>query len=150
MHTKLLAALAGVTTVAALITAPTAASAKATVDRTGPFTTVVPVAFNEPTPENPDGVRLMLADCDYVQRVEKPNGSSVEAQHCHLTEPFVMFPGSPPDRALTNTSGECTWFSDYFLTTTPRVEPLSGAGPAHGHAHDDDLLVVPGDDHLRC
>lgn len=125
MRTRLLATLAGVTTVTALIASPTVASAKATVDRVGPFTTVVPVAFNDPTSDNPDGVALMFAECDFVQRVEKPDGSSVETQHCQLTEPFFVFPGTPPERALTSTSGECTWFSDYFLTTTPEAEPLA-------------------------
>lgn len=115
MHTKLIAALAGLTTATALIAAPTVASAKATVDRVGPFTTVVPVAFVD---TNPAGVELMFADCDYVQRVQKPDGSSVETQHCQLTEPFVEFPGTPPERALTNTAGECIWFSDYFANTT--------------------------------
>lgn len=117
--------LAGMATATALITSSTAASAEASVERTGPFTTVVPVAFDDPTPDNPDGVRLMFADCDYVQRTENPDGSSVEHQHCQLTEPFVVFPGSPPERALASTSGECTWFSDYFLTTTPEAEPVT-------------------------
>jgi hypothetical protein len=108
-----------------MTSASTVASAKATVDRVGPFTTVVPVAFDEPTPDNPDGVALMFAECDFVQRVEKPDGSSVETQHCQLTEPFSVFPGTPPERALASTSGECTWFSDYFLTITPEAEPLT-------------------------
>ena len=125
MRTRLWATLAAVATAAALIASPTAAFAKTTVDRLGPFTTVVPVAFNDPTPDNPDGVELMFAECDFVQRVVKPDGSSAETQHCQLTEPFFVFPGSPPDRALTNTSGECTWFSDYFLNATPDAEPLT-------------------------
>ena len=92
-----------------------AALAKATVDRVeGPFETVVPVALAD----NPAGVELMFAECDFVQRVEKPDGSSVETQHCQLTEPFVAFPGTPPERAFTNTAGSCVWFSDYFLQTT--------------------------------
>jgi len=49
----------------------------------------------------------------------------VETQHCHLTEPFVVFPGTPPERALTDTAGECTWFSDDYLTTTPDAEPIA-------------------------
>lgn len=92
-----------------------AAHAKASVDRVeGPFTTVVPVAFAE----NPAGVDLMFAECDFVQRVEKPDGSSVETQRCNLTEGFVVFPGMPPESAFTNTAGTCTWFSDYFAQTT--------------------------------
>jgi hypothetical protein len=92
-----------------------AALAKASVDRVeGPFETVVPVALVD----NPAGVELMFAECDFVQRVEKPDGSSVETQQCHLTEPFVVFPGTPPESAFTNTDGSCVWFSDYFLQTT--------------------------------
>jgi hypothetical protein len=91
-----------------------AALAKASVDRVGPFETVVPVAFAD----NPAGVELMFAYCDFVQRVEKPDGSSVETQHCDLTEPFFEFPGEPPERAFTNKAGTCVWFSDYWLQTT--------------------------------
>ena len=90
------------------------ALAKASVDRTGPFTTVVPVAFAD----NPAGVELMFAECDFVQRVEKPDGSSVETQHCQLTDPFDYFAGTPPERAFIWTAGECMWFSDYFGQTT--------------------------------
>lgn len=116
MRIRLLATLAGVTTAAALIASPTAAFAKASVERAGPFTTVVPVAFVD---TNLAGVELMFADCDYVQRVVKRDGSSVETQHCQLTDPFFEFGGTPPERALTDTAGECTWFSDYYLTTLP-------------------------------
>ncbi len=115
MRTKLMATVAGVVTATALIAAPSAASAKAAVDRVGPFTTVVPVAFVD---TNPAGVELMFADCEFVQRVQKPDGSSVETEHCQLAGPFVEFPGTPPERALTNTAGECIWFSDYVANTT--------------------------------
>lgn len=125
VRTTLLPALAGATTAATLIVSPTVASAQAGVDRVGPVTTVVPVAFGDPTPDNPDGVSLMFAECDFVQRVERPDGSSQETQHCNLTEPFFVFPGDPPERALTWTVGDCTWFSDYFLTTTPEAEPVA-------------------------
>ena len=92
-----------------------AALAKASVDRVeGPFETVVPVALAD----NPAGVELMFAECDFVQRVEKPDGSSVETQHCQLTEPFFEFPGTPPTRAFNTADGPCIWFSDYFLLTT--------------------------------
>lgn len=125
MRTKLLGTFIGAVTATALITSPTTASAEAVVDRVGPFTTVVPVAFDDPTPDNPEGVALMFAECDFVQRVEKPDGSAVETQHCHLTDPFPDFPGTPPKRALARTFGECAWFSDYFLTTTPEAEPVT-------------------------
>lgn len=92
-----------------------AALAKASVDRVvGPFVTVVPVAFAD----NPAGVELMFAECDFVQRVEKPDGTSVETQRCHLTGPFVEFPGTPPTEAFNNKEGPCVWFSDYFAQTT--------------------------------
>ena len=92
-----------------------AALAKASVDRVeGPFVTVVPVALAD----NPAGIELMFAECAFVQRVDRPDGSSVETQRCQLTGPFVVFPGTPPERAFTNTAGLCTWFSDYFLQTT--------------------------------
>jgi hypothetical protein len=93
-----------------------AALAKASVDRVeGPFETVVPIALAD----NPSGVELMFAECDFVERVEKPDGSSVETQQCHLTEPFVVFPGTPPESAFTlRTDGPCIWFSDYFAQTT--------------------------------
>jgi hypothetical protein len=65
----------------------------------------------------------MFAECDFVQRVEKPDGSSVEIQHCQLTDPFFVFPGMPPERAFTNTEGSCTWFSDYFIQTDPGGDP---------------------------
>lgn len=98
------------------------AGAKATVDRVeGPFESVVPVAYAD----NAAGVELMFVECDFVQRVEKPDGSSVETQKCHLTEPFIVFPGTPPERAFTNSAGTCLWFSDYFLQTTPESEPLA-------------------------
>lgn len=91
-----------------------AAVARANVERVGPFTTVVPVAFAD----NPAGVELMFAECDFVQRVERPDGSAVETQRCHLTEPFVEFGGEPPAQAFTNTAGPCIWFSDYVMQTT--------------------------------
>lgn len=92
-----------------------AALAHASVERIeGPFESVVPVAYAD----NPAGVELMFMECDFVQRVEKPDGSAIETQQCDLTEPFVEFPGTPPSEAFTNMAGECIWFSDYFLQTT--------------------------------
>lgn len=94
--------------------AASAAVAKASVERIeGPFTTLVPTAFAD----NPAGVELMFAECDFVQRVEKPDGTAIETQHCHLTEPFFVFPGTPPEQAFTNSEGPCVWFSDYWTQT---------------------------------
>jgi hypothetical protein len=107
-------ALAAAALATSAVAAPTAASGDASVARVGPVVTVVPTAFVD----NEAGVELMFAECDFVQRVEKPDGSSVERQSCRLTEPVPELPGTTPDRALANTAGGCTWFSDYFLATT--------------------------------
>jgi hypothetical protein len=90
--------------------------ASASVDRIeGPFITVVPVALSD----NPLGVELSFVECDFIQRVEKPDGSSVETQKCHLTESVPGFEGHPPERAFVNTTTDpCIWFSDYFALTT--------------------------------
>jgi len=86
----------------------------ATTDRVdGPFETVVPVAFAD----NAIGVELMFAECDWVQRVQLPDGSAKETQLCHLTEPFFVFGGSPPDQAFNIGGGACLWFSDYWTQT---------------------------------
>lgn len=90
------------------------AGASAEVERLeGPFETVVPVAFAD----NPAGVELMYVECDFVQRLVKPDGSARETQTCHLTDPFDVFPGEPPTRAFSPPSGACLWFSDYVLLT---------------------------------
>lgn len=82
-----------------------------TVDRiVGPFETVVPVAVAD----NPAGVELMFAECDFVHRVVLPDGSAKEIETCHLTGPFFDFPGSVPDKAFGITGGACVWFSDYM------------------------------------
>ena len=60
----------------------------------------------------------MFAECDWVHRVETPDGSAVETQTCHLTGPFFVFPGTVPDEAFTNVAGPCTWISDYFTQST--------------------------------
>lgn len=114
MRTRLLATLAGLTTATALIAAPTAAFAKASVDGLEGFETVVPTAFVD---DNPAGVELMFAECD-MQRVEKPDGSAVEHYQCQLTEPAPPFPGTPPERALVDRAPQCIWYSDYLLDKT--------------------------------
>lgn len=97
------------------VAAPSVAADGATVDRLeGPFDTVVPVAFAD----NPAGVELMFAECAFVHRVERPDGSAVETQTCDLTGPFFVFPGTPPDSAFNPPSGPCLWFSDYWSLTT--------------------------------
>ena len=88
-----------------------AIAAGATTDRIeGPFVTVVATAYAD----NPIGVELMFAECDFVKRVELPDGSATENQKCELTGPFVEFPGTPPDQAFRDVAGECAWASDYW------------------------------------
>ncbi len=99
---------------AAVLAVPSSALADASVDRIGPVTTTVPTAFVD----NEIGVELMYAECDYVQQVVRPDGSSVETQECVLTEPYEELPGTPPERAVTDSSGPCVWFSDYVVVTT--------------------------------
>jgi hypothetical protein len=101
-------------TVAAALVVPASALAEASVHRIGPVETLVPTAFLDVEP----GVELMYAECDYVQQVVKPDGSSVETQECVLTEPYEELPGTPPERAVTDSSGPCIWFSDYVAVTT--------------------------------
>lgn len=119
MHTSLLRKISRATVLSAVLAlvvgmSASAAFAGASVERVeGPFETVVPVAFAD----NPAGVELMFAECDFVQRVEKPDGTAVETQHCRLTVPFIEFPGVPPTRAFNPPPGACLWFSDYFLQT---------------------------------
>ncbi len=114
------ARVAFISLVMALVIGMTAslASAGASVDRVGPIVTVVPTAYAD----NPAGVELMFAECDYVQRVTKPGGSATETQHCQLLGPFVDFPGTVPSEAFTNSEGPCVWFSDYIAETSGGVE----------------------------
>jgi hypothetical protein len=115
-HTRRGGILLGLAILATMITAiPPAVAAGASVDRVeGPFETVVPVA----DADNPLGAELMLADCDFVQRVERPDGSARETQKCELTGPFSDFPGTVPDRAYNNVGGACVWASDYWTQST--------------------------------
>lgn len=63
-----------------------------------------------------------VADCRVREGFRGAGGTVHDGrpnQHCQLTDPFFEFGGTPPERALTDTAGECTWFSDYYLTTLP-------------------------------
>jgi hypothetical protein len=105
------------------ISAP-ALAAGATVDRfEGPFETVVPVA----DADNPIGAELMFAECEFVQRVEQPDGSAVETQACILSGPFFDFPGSVPDQAYNRVDGACAWASDYRTQTAGGLVIADGA-----------------------
>ena len=95
------------------VTAP-ALAAGATSDRIdGPFVTVVATAHTD----TPFGFELMFAECDFLQRVEHPDGSAHETQSCQLTGPFFDFPGTLPDQAFNDSAGECVWGSDYWRST---------------------------------
>ncbi len=95
------------------VIAPAMAAGAITDRIEGPFTTVVPTAYAD----NAIGVELMFAECDFVKRVELPDGSATEKQKCELTGPFVDFPGTPPDQAFRFPAGECEWASDYWGQT---------------------------------
>lgn len=99
-----------------LVAAPAAADG-ASVDTITDFETVVAVA----DADNEFGVLLMYAQCDFLVRVELPDGTSKETMSCELTEPFDIFPGEVPDRAYKDAGGECIWFSDYWSNTTGDV-----------------------------
>ena len=91
-----------------------ALAAGATTDRIdGPFETVVATGHAD----NEIGVGLMFAECDFVQRVELPDGSAIETQHCSLTGPFFVFPGTIPTKAFNDSGDACVWMSDYWLQT---------------------------------
>jgi len=95
------------------VIAPAIASG-ATTDRIeGPFDTVVPTAYAD----NLIGVELMFAECDFVKRVELPDGSAKETQSCELTDPVPDFPGTPPDQTFRIREGACSWASDYWGMT---------------------------------
>ena len=95
------------------VIAPAMASGAVTDRIDGPFVTVVATAYAD----NPFGFELMFAECDFVQRVELPDGSAKETQSCELTGPFVEFPGTPPDQAFRDVADECEWASDYWTVT---------------------------------
>lgn len=104
-------------TVLAMVIALSATSALAGAESDrleGPFETVVPVAFAD----NPAGVELMFAECDFVHRVVRPDGTAKETETCQLTDPFFVFPGSPPSSAFNISGDACVWFSDYFTQTS--------------------------------
>ncbi len=92
------------------VIAPAMAAGAITDRIEGPFTTVVPTAYAD----NAIGVELMFAECDFVKRVQRPDGSATETQKCELTEPFFEFGGTPPEEAFRNKAGECIWWSDYW------------------------------------
>ena len=106
--------LSSVALMASLLCAPVAVGG-ASVDRIESFGTVLAVAFPESFPIG----SLMRADCDWLTRVEHPDGSAEETMHCTLSDEPVMIPefqGSPPLQAFRFSGGACTWTSDYWWT----------------------------------
>jgi hypothetical protein len=92
------------------------AAGRATVDRLSEFGTVVAVAMTEDFPV----ASLMRARCSSLVRVERPDGSAIEQQHCRLSDEPVMIPafqGTAPDRAFIRAGGPCAWWSDYWYET---------------------------------
>lgn len=91
-------------------------AAASSVQRLTNVPTVVAVAF----PDNFPVASLMRANCAWLQRVEKPDGSAAETMSCRLTtDPPLMRPenqGQPPKSALVNAGGACIWTSDYWWT----------------------------------
>lgn len=96
-----------------LLTASPVSAEPASVDRIESFDTVLAVAFPDSFPLG----SLMRAECTFLVRVERPDGSAVETQVCTLSDEPVMVPefqGAPPDQAFRLDGGPCTWTSDYW------------------------------------
>jgi len=68
--------------------------------------------------DNVFGVLLMNVHCDFLKRVEFPDGSAKETMSCQVTD-SEGFPddiaGAIPSRAYKDSGGECIWFSDYWV-----------------------------------
>jgi hypothetical protein len=90
-----------------------AVAGKAKVDRIEDFPSVVGVRFEASFPVH----SLMRADCAFVQRTERPDGSAIENMSCTLSDEPVMIPlfqGVPPTKAVVHNEGPCVWISDYL------------------------------------
>ncbi len=106
--------LAGVLAFAFGVMSVVPAAAGASVDRIENVDTVLAVASPDDFPIG----SLMRAECAWVQRTERPDGSATELMVCDLSDEPVMIPefqGSPPERVFRNSGGECDWFSDYWF-----------------------------------
>lgn len=99
-----------------LVSASPVSAERASVHRIEDFDTVLAVAFPDTFPLG----SLMRAECSFLVRVERPDGSAVETQVCTLSDEPVMVPefqGAPPAQAFRHEGGSCTWTSDYWWTT---------------------------------
>ena len=95
------------------IASPVTASS-GSVDTVRDFGTVLSVARGDDFPV----ASLMRANCAFVVRVERPDGSARETQVCQLSDEPVMIPefqGVPPSSAFIDEIGACAWTSDYWL-----------------------------------
>jgi hypothetical protein len=114
------------------LSAPVAADG-ATVQRIEDFGTSVAVRFEDDFPI----ASIMRADCAFVERVERPDGSATETLSCVLSDEPVMVPefqGLRPTRAVSYGDVPCLWKSDYWgLTADIEV-----------YADDFDAVVTPG------
>lgn len=86
----------------------------ATVDTLEDFGTNVAVA----EADNPIGFELMDAHCDFLKRVERPDGSAEETATCRIVGPHEHFGGELPDSAFSLSGGACLWASDYWTHQT--------------------------------
>ena len=113
---SLVALLAALMAMAMTLGATAAFAGGASTDRVENFGSVVAVAL----PDNFPVGSLMRADCSFVERVQRPDGSAKETLVCDLSDEPVMveaFQGEPPGRAFIDAGGECIWSSDYWWNT---------------------------------
>ncbi len=113
---SLVALLAALVVTAMTLGATAALAGGASTDRVEDFGSVVAVAL----PANFPVDSLMRADCSFVQRLQRPDGSAKETLVCDLSDEPVMveeFQGVPPSRAFIDAGGECIWSSDYWWNT---------------------------------
>lgn len=97
-----------------LALAPAAAADSAEVERIENIDSVVVVALPDDFPIG----SISRAACDWVLRVERPDGSATEKLHCMLSDEPVMIPefqGHAPDTAFHNAGGPCMWVSEWWF-----------------------------------
>ena len=107
-------ALVTMISVVLCLAVPLPATANDRTDTVRDFGSVVAVA----RPADFPNASLMRADCAFVHRTERADGSAIETQSCELSDEPVMVPafqGSPPDRAFIDEGGPCLWASDYWF-----------------------------------
>ncbi len=117
--------------------APPVAATSASIDRLSNVQTVVAVAMPDDFPV----ASLMRATCESLIRIERPDGSATDIQHCQLNAEPVMIPefqGAPPSQTIINKAGPCVWSSDYWFTfagTNVLASRFRYTVTASGHVH---------------